>query len=125
MTIAIERDDVARHELLTDPEAAAEQLRDFETAREITEILCRHYPDWPWAVWASWRQGVAAVHNHGLSRTVGFRLKLATDADGPTALRKAAVESGGMLLEFFDQPRGRMPEGFVQPAPRWFAGMRI
>jgi len=111
MTIALERDDVARTQLLIDPDEAAAQLRDFELSRDIAEHLCRHYPDWPWAVTAMAGQGVINVFNFALSRQIGFRLKMRTDADGPTAMRKAAVEAGGTLLEAFSQRRGRMPEG--------------
>lgn len=110
-TIALQRDDVAQTQILVDPDAAAAQLRDFEASRELAELLCRHYPGWPWAVTVMWQQGVANVFNFALGRNVGFRLMLGTDADGPTAMRKAAIEAGGTLLEAYRQARGRMREG--------------
>lgn len=109
--ISLERDDVARTELVTDPEAAAEQLRDFETSREIAELLLRYYPDWPWAVTARWRYGICNVFNFELSGKIGFRLMLDRDGDGPSAMRRAAIQAGGEMLEAYGQRRGRMPAG--------------
>ncbi len=111
MTITLQRDDVAHTQIVLDPDEAAAQLRDFETSRDLAELLLQHYPGWPWAVTVMWRQGVAHVFNFALGRNVGFRLMLGTDADGPTAMRKGAVEAGGTLLEAYGQRRGAMREG--------------
>lgn len=90
----------------------ARELSDVETAKQVGDALCKHYPNHPWIV--SIQGGGLVIRHLSIAAEVyrmigreGFasllpRTKLGT----PTEVAKTAVRFGGELLEAFGLKRG-------------------
>lgn len=83
-----------------------EQLANESIAKQVAEVLDKHYPLHAWAVNANVIQGVVRVHNLKLSGEWGFILKMDSLLNDPTD--RPIVNAGGELLERFNISRGSM-----------------
>lgn len=78
---------------------------DFRLAKELSELLDRHYPGHLWAVSADHKNGIVTIQNLRLSGRWGFIVKIANLANDPG--RRSVIRAGGELLERYNVARGR------------------
>lgn len=99
-------------DLTTDtPDIAA---NDLLMAKEMAELLNKHYPGHMWAVSCDGGgTGFADVRNLSLSGTWGFRVKL-RELFSASDFRHRIVMAGGEILERYNLSRGKLrPEEFA------------
>jgi len=84
-------------------------LADMQMAMEITNVLQKHYPGYPWAVNVNSGEtaGVVNIFNWAISSRYGYVLHLTTVQNDPTL--KCVVLAGGEILE-----RGKLLRGEAQ-----------
>lgn len=85
------------------PEHEAAELA---LARELAELLDKHFPGYLWAVNVTLRGGMATVQSLALSGEWGCYVPLARILNDPA--RKYLIQCGGELLERYRVHRGRM-----------------
>jgi hypothetical protein len=93
------------------PEVVVNTL-DVALAKRITEVLMKHYPGHPWAVYVDGEHGMAHIKNMGLSGNWGFMLHINFLEPDPNSLDRKVMRAGGELLERYNITRGavRMKE---------------
>lgn len=79
---------------------------DMVMAKQIADVLGRHYPNHPWMVHVNGKQGIAVIRNRMLSGQWGYVLKL-KDVISATDLDAKAMKAGGEILERFRLKRGQ------------------
>jgi hypothetical protein len=94
---------------------------DFVMAKNMAEVLHRHYPGHLWAVTCEGAQGVASVRNLRLSGQWGFVLKLKDLYVDPSF--KSVVRAGGELLERYRLSRGAFNQTQYESLPTSPAGI--
>ena len=82
-------------DMTASPDVAA---LDFNTAREMAEVLHSAYPGHLWAVTCEGEKGIATVRNLSLSGQWGFILKL-NEMSTSSDWKKRVLVAGGELLE--------------------------
>lgn len=85
------------------PEHEAAELA---LARELAELLDKHFPGYLWAVNVTLHGGMATVQSLALSGEWGCYVPLARILNDPQ--RKYLIQCGGELLERYRVHRGRM-----------------
>ncbi len=87
------------------------RANDEVIAKEVADLLMRHYPGFLWAVSIDSRDhvGVLDIRNLSLHGQWGFRLTLKQYFDGLDT-RKKIVRAGGELLERYRMPRGKFDD---------------
>lgn len=82
------------------------RANDEVVAKEVAELLLRHYPGYLWAVSIDSRTtvGMLDIRNLSLSGKWGFRFPLKEYFDGLSTTKKIA-RAGGELLERYRMPR--------------------
>ncbi len=88
--------------------AAENQIdaNDLLLAKQIADVLMRHYPGHAWMVNVDGKQGVANIKNGLMSGLYGYRLLL-PQLISATDLDHRVMKAGGEILERFNTPRGR------------------
>lgn len=94
---------------------------DMVLAKEIADILHRHYPGHLWAVNVDGRNGVANIRDLLLSGQWGYVLKLTT-VFSASEFGRDVVRAGGEILERFRVERGRLNEAEYATLKTNFAG---
>lgn len=105
-------------DMTASPDVAA---LDFNTAREMAEVLHSAYPDHLWAVTCEGEKGIATVRNLSLSGQWGFILKLRemyTSSDW----KKRVLVAGGELLERYKLRRGAADAAAIADLKTDFSG---
>lgn len=100
-----------------------EQLANESIAKNVAEVLDKHYPGHAWAVNADVMQGIVKVHNLNLSGEWGFILKMDALLNDPT--ERPIVNAGGELLERFNISRGEMKSHEIDSVQRDLRGAAI
>lgn len=82
------------------------RANDEVIAKEVADLLLRHYPGYLWAVSIDSREtvGMLDIRNLSLSGKWGFRFPLKEYLDGLDTRRKV-VRAGGEMLERYRMPR--------------------
>lgn len=82
------------------------RANDEVIAKEVADLLLRHYPGYLWAVSIDSREtvGMLDIRNLSLSGKWGFRFPLKEYLDGMDTRRKV-VRAGGEILERYRMPR--------------------
>jgi hypothetical protein len=110
-----------RDVLALDPSQPENPL-DYNTAKEIGDILNRHYPGHLWAVHV--KSGLVQIRDLMLSGKWGFVLMLPSIYSA-SDLSRQVVNAGGELLERYKQRRGRMNSEAILEQPVDVAGNMI
>lgn len=105
--------------LVTDAPAAA--TLDFLMAKNMAELLHRHYPGHLWAVTCDGQTGMATVRNMALDGNWGFQLHLDTSYSG-SEWDKRVVMAGGEVLERYRIARSKANHDQLAHLPTNFAG---
>lgn len=100
-----------------------EQLANEAIAKQVAEVLDKHYPGHAWAVNADVMQGIVKVHNLNLSGEWGFILKMDSLLNDPT--ERPIVNAGGELLERFNISRGEIKQHEIVDIKRDLRGAAI
>jgi hypothetical protein len=87
------------------PEVVVNGL-DVMLAKRMTDVLMKHYPEHPWAVYVDGEHGIAHIKNLGLSGNLGFVLHLNFMEPDPNSLDRKVMRAGGEILERFGIKRG-------------------
>lgn len=112
-------DSIILHQKVTG--ASSRDLADIGTAKQMADVLDRHYPNHHWAVNVDSAQGIATVKNFRLSGNWGFVLKLGDTYSG-SEFDKRVMMAGGELLERYRLHRGSFRENEYGILPVNFAG---
>lgn len=96
--------------------ASGREMADLALAKQIAEVLDRHYPDHMWGVHADSLGGVATIKNFRLSGNWGFVLHLPTIYSG-SEFEKRVMMAGGELLERYQLHRGRFKQNDYDKLP--------
>ena len=75
-------------------------------AKFMAAVLCRHFPDWNWAITVDERGGVAHVFCMELSGELGYTLLLDDLHNGGNVDWKLILVAGGEILERYGLPAG-------------------
>jgi hypothetical protein len=97
---------------------------DYVIAKNMAELLHRHYPLHLWAVTVQGDQGIATVRNLSLSGQWGFVIKLG-DIFSATDMDKKVLMAGGEVLERYKVKRGRADPEELRYLPTDFAGRHV
>jgi hypothetical protein len=89
--------------------ADGKELADITLAKQIADVLDRHYPGHMWAVNVDSVGGVATVKNLRLSGNWGFLLHIG-DVYSGSEFDKRVMMAGGELLERFKLHAGRFSQ---------------
>ena len=82
---------------------------DMTMAKEMSEVLLKHYPGHPWGVHASSEQGIVMIQHmelgakHPQYENLRYYIRMTELASDPGM--KSVMRGGGQLLEFFNAPR--------------------
>lgn len=98
------------------------RINDILMAKNMAELLHRHYPGHLWAVSCDGK--FADVRNMMLSGNWGWRVKVSGLSSG-SDFDKKIVRAGGELLERYRLTRGKFNEDHVATLPTDFAGRLI
>lgn len=82
-----------------------QDLADIALAKQMSEVLQRHYPGHSWGVNVNGAGGVATIMNMKLSGQWGFLLHL--NSFSASEYDKRVVMAAGELLEHYNLSRGR------------------
>lgn len=89
------------------PEAAAHRFAtDVNMAKQLSEVLQKHYPGHMWAVNVESRTGLITIRDLYLSGTWGYVLKIGA-VYSASSLERDAVRAGGEILERFRMQRAQ------------------
>lgn len=105
-----------------DSDVASTRMELAESKR-IAGVLEQHYPNHLWAVNVDARNGIATVHNMGLSGEWGFYIRLKELVNDP--FMRKVVHAGGELLERYRVSRGQARQDELDNVPVDFFGRRI
>ena len=94
---------------------------DFNTAREMAEVLHSAYPGHLWAVTCEGEKGIATVRNLSLSGQWGFILKL-NEMSTSSDWKKRVLVAGGELLERYKLRRGAADAAAIADLKTDFSG---
>jgi hypothetical protein len=95
---------------------------DLTLAKNMADLLHRHYPGHLWAV--TCEEGVATVRNLYLSGNWGFVIKVG-DVYSMSDFDRKIVRAGGELLERFKMSRGKFRDDQYSDIKTDFAGNLI
>ena len=90
------------------------ELDDVILARNISEVLHKHYPNHLWATWVASDQGVAVIKNLRVSETHGYLLKLKDLTPFDSGVVKIVMRAGGEILERAALLRGKSDGQFAE-----------
>lgn len=96
--------------------ATGRELADIGIAKQIADVLDRHYPGHMWAVNVDSFGGIATVKNLRLSGNWGFVLKLVDTFSG-SELDRRIMLAGGELLERYRLHRGAFNQNSYDQLP--------
>lgn len=97
---------------------------DYNTAKEMSDILHEAYPRHLWAVTCEGDKGIATVRNMALSGEWGFVLKL-NEIYTASDWKKKIVRAGGELLERFCLDRCEGNQDAIAGLKNDFSGRTI
>lgn len=104
------------------PEAAAHRYaQDVAWAKQLSEVLQRHYPGHLWAVNVETRTGLITIRDMYLSGQWGYVLKMGA-VYSASSLERDAVRAAGEILERFRMGRAQFVAEQYADAPVDFAG---
>lgn len=92
---------------LIDPGTTAIAPNDLVTAKQVGDLLNRHYPDHLWAINCQWAQGVLTIQNLRLPARYGYVVRL-VDSYSASDLEARAKRGAGEILERYRLDRGRI-----------------
>lgn len=104
--------------------AAQVAVLDFNTAKDMAEVLHAAYPGHAWAVTCEGEKGIATVRNLGLSGEWGFVLHL-KDGYSASEWKRKIILAGGELLERFRLYRGLANQDAIASLHNDFSGRSI
>lgn len=94
---------------------------DMLTAKNMAEVLHRHYPGHLWGVNCDGRTGMIYIRNLSLSGEMGFKLKM-PDIYSASDLDKEVMRAGGEILERYRLSRGKFDAAQHAGLKQDFAG---
>jgi hypothetical protein len=97
---------------------------DVVIAKNMADLLHKHFPGHLWGVQCRGDQGVAMVWNLSLSGQWGFVIKLG-DVFSATDMDKKVLMAGGEVLERYKVKRGRADPEELRYLPTDFAGRHV
>ena len=103
---------------------AAVAVLDYNTAKNMADVLHENYPGHLWAVTCEGEKGIATVRNLALSGEWGFVLHL-KGFYSASSWAKDVVMAGGELLERFRLARGLANQEAIAAVPNDFSGRSI
>jgi hypothetical protein len=103
----------------------ADEALDLEKAQQVTQVLCKHYPNHPWLV--SFQGKVLVVRHAAISNAVTLKLGVEgfgavikhLDSHSAKDLAHSAMQMGGQMLEAFGLPRGAWDGRDPVVPPEW------
>jgi hypothetical protein len=105
--------------LLTDaPQIGA---NDLLMAKNMADLLHRHYPGHLWGVHVDGKQGIATIRNMALSGNMGYLLHLPAIYSA-SEFDARVVRAGGEILERYRQRRASANPDHIEAVPMDFAG---
>jgi len=96
-------------------------LGDLILAKDMADVLHRHYPGHLWAVTCEGSKGIATVRNLMLSGNWGFVIKLRTHYSA-SSFAQEVMRAGGELLERYRLARTKADNEQLAHLPVDFAG---
>lgn len=104
------------------PESAMHRYaQDVAMAKQLSEVLQRHYPGHLWAVNVETRSGLITIRDMYLSGQWGYVLKIGA-VYSASSLERDAVRAGGEILERFRMSRAQFVAEQYADKPVDFAG---
>lgn len=81
-------------------------------AKELGDLLFKHYPKYMWLVNVSSHQGVVQIMLGNVMGKYGFTIKIQNVIEDPS--RKRVILAGGEVLERYNLRRGKASEGELE-----------
>lgn len=100
--------------------AKATDTMDFAVAKQVADVLYKHYQGHMWAVNASSETGMVQIRNLSLSGDWGFNLHMSRVQEDPSG--KIIRDAGGEILERYRVSRGFIKHEQIDELPTDFAG---